>query len=279
MIIINLVLFALITSCTIKSDPDCSTTPTNNTTCTQTTTTTTSAVAPTSTPAQAPAPTATTPVHAVSHQPTTGPAITARSPISLPALLPNVTPPPPPQKTPGPKDHAGYLRGYIESAFTIRVNGISYNDSEQAYTAELAHLLSEASRAGYGGYRLEYEAQMGLGDLSSNTLVFVQAEGGTGFSGRTKVGFDSQFLIEVPEGVGSKFDIKTVKRVSVIFTSADGEHQIKWCYNLFGIANGVTTANLITIDTFVTELTAYDCLAEGTSVVPPNPKLPASSKK
>jgi len=273
MIIINLVLFALVTACTIKSDPDCSTTPTNNTTCTQTTTTTTSAVAPTSTPAQAPAPPATTPVHAA----TTGPAITVRSPISSPAPLPNVTPLPPPQKTPGPKDHAGYLRGYIESAFTIRVNGISYNDSEQAYTAELAHLLSEASRAGYGGYRLEYEAQMGLGDLSSNMLVFVQAEG-TGFSGRTKVGFDGQFLIEVPNGGGSRFDIKTAKRVSVILTSADAEHQIKWCYNLFGIANGVTTENPFTIDTFVTELTAYECLAEGTSVVPPNPKLSAPSK-
>ena len=206
--------------------------------------------------------------------PTSAKAITSQQPTPPKSQSPSLI----------PDSHVdtkgGYLRGFLTSAFRISIDGVFYENSEEAYTSQLANLLYEIKVAGLAGYSLRYDAQLGLSDMAHNTRVFLQGDRGAGFSTAADVDQSGAFSISIPDGFGAdKFEVKTAKRIAITLASPGGRQELKWCFNLFGFANDATLDKPVTINTYYTQITSYECLAEGSVVAAPNPKPTASTKK
>jgi len=186
----------------------------------------------------------------------------------------------------------GDLQGYVVSAFDVTVNGQQYADSEDFYTKEMASLTDQVADAGYPGYTMQFDAQIGLDDLKYGMNVYVAAVGNSGFAGETKVNKSGRFAISIPEDSQDvTFRIRTNKRVSIILTNPDNKKdKVNFCYN-FSSANTEATIHApALVSTFQTTLTAYACSnvqsgmqipqkAEAPKAVPAKAKAPAAAPK
>lgn len=172
----------------------------------------------------------------------------------------------------------GNLQGYVVSAFSMTVDGQQYADTEAFYTAEMKTLSAQVAKAGYAGYTMKFDAQIGLADLTADMFVFAESVGAVGFAGNTQLGADGHFAIKIPNGAGDEtFKIRTNKRVSVILTSADQQTTVKWCYNFSSADITATIHAPALIASFTTSLTQYQCdnSLEGLAI-PTNPNATAT---
>ena len=154
------------------------------------------------------------------------------------------------------------IDGSIASAFAVTVDGHQYQDSEDFYSQKLVELEAEATKAGYAGYQLSFNAQLGLDDLKNDMTVYVQAQGGQGYAGQTQVQQDGTFEIEFPnKASGAVYDVKANKRIGVVLTSDDGSKVVTWCFNFAGIDSIKETDQTkpIILNKFKTTLTRYAC--------------------
>ena len=158
----------------------------------------------------------------------------------------------------------GYLMGYLVSAFNVRVNGVSYTNSEDFYTQELTALKAQVASAGYGGYTMTFNAQIGLNDLTVGMDVYVEAEGGSGYAGNTTTDNSGRFMLAIPSrNADETFQVLTNKRVSVYLTSPDKSDKIAYCYNFSSIPTSASLDNMAHISDYKTTLTAYKCSSNG----------------
>jgi len=169
------------------------------------------------------------------------------------------------------------LSGYVASAFTMTVDGRQYKDSEDYYTTTMDGLEAEATKAGYQGYEVTFDAQIGLDDLKYGMDVYIQAQGNTGYAGDTQVDQDGKFRVQFPGPAASNtFDVRANKRINVKLTSPDQQIQVSWCYNFSGVQQGVkisTTSQPIILHQFSSSLTKYKCaVTSGGVQIPIAPK-------
>jgi len=167
----------------------------------------------------------------------------------------------------------GYLTGYVVSAFDMRVNGQNYADSEVFYSQQMDDLLVQVQDAGYDGYTMAFDGQLGLDDLKFGMDVYVAARGKTGFAGDTTVNESGRFMMGIPNGSGDEtFQIRTNKRVSVILTSPDRQTVVRWCYNFSSVNTEGRLHEPVLISEFTTTLTKYQCAnSSGGMQIPGNP--------
>ena len=177
-------------------------------------------------------------------------------------------------------DSSLVLRGYVSSAFDLTVDKTAYSDSEDFYTKQLDKLTAEAESSGYKGWKMDFEAQIGLEDLKYDMRVYVASVTGRGFAGESVVDENGEFELTFPDAGKSTYKIRANKRISVSLTNPKDENDIvKWCYNFSAEEQSITLDPAknepVILSSFVTSLTKYECVVEnsgGMSV--PARKLP-----
>lgn len=153
------------------------------------------------------------------------------------------------------------LSGYVSAAFELDVDGKTYADSEAFYTKQIPILEKERDKAGYKGYALDLDAEVGFKDLKHNMTVYVVSDE-SGYGDESKVDSSGHFDMEFPEkALGEKFNIRANKRIAVTLTLA-GATTIHWCYNFSGKAQSLalaTDSKPVLVNSFVTSITKYAC--------------------
>jgi len=161
------------------------------------------------------------------------------------------------------------LKGYISSAFDISVDGQHYDDSEDFYSKQIDVLEKQKNDGGYSEYSLEFEAEVGLGELKNSMEVFVVATADQGFAGETIVLYDGTWEVKLPPEVkGDSFQVRANKRVGVRLTGPTGQ-VVEWCYNFYGIKmlNLDDKTKPIILKNFKTKLTKYRCPLSSKSIL------------
>ena len=126
------------------------------------------------------------------------------------------------------------FRGYVLSAFAVTVDGREYFDMEDFYTQELAALPEKVAEAGYEGYEVQLDAQLGISDLWHKMAVYVAPEDETGYQGTALVCESGEFTVELPnEATGVFYKVRANKRINVILSKDDDLKT--FCYNFSAI--------------------------------------------
>lgn len=158
------------------------------------------------------------------------------------------------------------FNGSVVSAFTITVDGIRYDDSEDFYTQEVMRLPSKVAAAGYSDWNATFDAVLGFNDLARDMMVYIAPTEKRGYSGQAAVGTNAKFLVELPTAArDSSYNVRAVKRVNVLLTRA-GETK-RFCYNFSAVDKNVPFNEKdkpIVLDTFVSKLTLYACESQQT---------------
>ena len=150
------------------------------------------------------------------------------------------------------------FRGYIGGMFNITVDGISYEDSESWYNAEMEKIPARLEAAGYNGDDFDFQAQVGLNDFWQATKVNVASTKATGYQGSSTVTpSDGSFEIRLPGNSFGNYQIKSVKRLTLVLPNDE-----RFCYNMKGIEKSYMLnafTDPIIISSFTTSLTKYEC--------------------
>ena len=142
--------------------------------------------------------------------------------------------------------------------FEITVDGVSYEDSESWYNAEMEKIPARLEAAGYKGDDFDFQAQVGLNDFWQATKVNVASTKATGYQGSSNVTpSDGSFEIRLPSNSFGNYQIKSVKRLNLVLPNNE-----IFCYNMKGTEKSYTLnafTDPIIISSFTTSLTKYDC--------------------
>ena len=160
----------------------------------------------------------------------------------------------------GTENNEEIFKGYLGGVFEITVDGVKYDSSEDWYNKEIEKIPARLAEAGYPDAEFQFDAEVGLDDFAYDTKVNLQSQGGTGWAGSSQVvPNDGSYEIKLPEGAFGRYQLKTVKRVSL---TVNGDK--KFCYNFLGLAKDYDLnpeSRPIIIEEFETKLTAYKCSA------------------
>ena len=153
------------------------------------------------------------------------------------------------------------FKGYVSNGFEVTVNGETFRDLEDFYTAELGKLPAKAVEAGYAGYSAVFEAEIGFKDLWKGMDIYLAPEEDKGYQGQSSVGVDGGFEVELPaEGLEESYKVRANKRISLILEK-DGE-RVTLCYNFSALEKSVLLSERdkpIILKDFESHLTAYAC--------------------
>ena len=150
------------------------------------------------------------------------------------------------------------FKGYIGGMFEITVDGVSYEDSESWYNAEMEKIPARLEAAGYEGDNFDFQAEVGLDDFWNKTKVNVASTSKTGFQGSSTVTpADGSFEIRLPSNSFGNYQIKSVKRLNLVLPTGE-----IFCYNMKGTEKSYTLnmfTDPIIISGFTTSITRYKC--------------------
>ena len=163
------------------------------------------------------------------------------------------------------------FQGYLVSAFDINVDGKQYSDSEDFYTQKVDELEAQKADAGYKGYAVKFEANIGLDDLKQGMKVYVVPSESRGFAAETVIDYDGTFNVGFPaEAEDGSVKVRANKRVNVKLTK--GKETVYWCYNFSAKETGTKVSRdgkPIILDTFFTKLTKYKCQESTSGITVP----------
>lgn len=177
-------------------------------------------------------------------------------------------------QAPAAKEEPLVFSGYVQRAFTIRVNGIEFADAEDLYTRFLDELLlsDEVNRERFQDSVIEVEGEYRVDAFGSGSRVFLASQSGDGHAFEATTGRDAKFRLEIEEDVSEEiFKARVVTRIGLKIVT-DGVEQ-HYCYLLHGYRDNIVIdeeSKPIIFDEFSTQLTAYDCekSAKNSIVVP-----------
>lgn len=170
------------------------------------------------------------------------------------------------------------IRGSVNSAFALTVDGKDYSDIEEYFTAESGNLQDKVSDAGYKGYKVRFDAAIGFNDLTQGMTVYIAAKEKRGYQTKTLIAKNDTFAAKLPkEASGDVYQIKANKRISLILTK--GNEIKKFCYNFAAVDLEVpyeAVDSPIILSSFKTSLTTYECQQDAGS---DSLKVPENSDK
>lgn len=152
--------------------------------------------------------------------------------------------------------------GYLLSAFDVTVDGVAYRDLEDFYTQELGRLPDKARKAGFDdSYTFTLDAQVGFKDLWVDMEVYVSPMGKSGYQGTAKVKEDGMFSVSLPDAaLDDVYRVRATKRIRII--AKNDEEEKHSCFNFSATEQSVpyhAGEKPIILDSFTTQVTAYDC--------------------
>ena len=148
--------------------------------------------------------------------------------------------------------------GYI-SPIDIDVDGQSYSDGEDFYTAELSRLEGVVAKE-YPGFGMDFEAAVGLRDLKRGMSVYLVSQN-DGFSGESKVDGSGKFSFYIPnEYADDTYTLRAYKRIGLRLNPPEGSGKTPtyWCYNMYAERVG-TVGKSVVLREFTTKVTRYQC--------------------
>ena len=152
------------------------------------------------------------------------------------------------------------FKGYVGGIFGIRVNDVDYEDMEDFYTQELAELPAKVAEAGYEGYDIRFNANVGFKDLWKGMDIYIAPVEKRGYQGKALVGSDGSFTVTLPpDATDNSYQIRANKRISVILRK---ETSVTLCYNFYAKEMSVSFADQekpIVMTEFHSKVTAYSC--------------------
>jgi hypothetical protein len=156
------------------------------------------------------------------------------------------------------------FKGFVQRAFPITVEGISFNDSEHFYTRFIDDLIfsNPEYENALDGASIEIEGEYGVTRFGSNAEVFLSSELNEGHIFQSKTGANAEFNVQViPESLDESFKARVILRIGLIIDYADSNSQ-HFCYILHSIIDGISidehTKPIIFSD-FNTQLNEYRC--------------------
>jgi len=174
------------------------------------------------------------------------------------------------------------VEGYV-SPISIAVDGKSYRDSEDFYTQELSRLQTLV-KAQYPGYKLTFDAQVGLRNFKSGMYVFLVATEDVGVASESYVDTTGKFSFMLAGNVDRKaeYTLRATKRIGLKL-SKKGEETVSWCYNMFAEKNVALNGQPNVLRNFATSVTEYQCSDQTDGItlpdVPTDPETEASIAK
>lgn len=167
-----------------------------------------------------------------------------------------------PAPAPAPSKSTITFTGYVGGVFAVTVDGTGYADMEDFYTKELAALPAKVAAAGYAGdYEIQFDADIGYGDLWENMNIYIAPQNLRGYQGQSRIGRDGKFSITLPgDATDDLYQVKATKKIKV---KIDGEGISETlCYNFSAVEQSVAIDDIekpIILNEFVTSMTAYNC--------------------
>lgn len=155
--------------------------------------------------------------------------------------------------------------GYVQKAFTIKVNGKSFKDSEDFYTRFIQELV-KPSYKDIAASDVTLEGDYGLDEFGSDSKVYMSSVASDGhlFEGLTDA--QSKFTLTVKaEALDETFKARVAVRIGLKIAKA-GADWLHYCYILNGSKDSIAVSEKskpIIFDDFDTELTAYKCDEDG----------------
>ena len=153
--------------------------------------------------------------------------------------------------------------GFVQRAFTIKVNGVSFNDSEHFYTRFIPDLiLSNKEYASLKDSSIEVDGEYGLEKFGGNTAVFMSSVGANGHLFQARTDDQGKFSVAVePKALDETYKARLVIRIGLRITNPDKTTE-KFCYLLFGNRDGIRVSDAskpVIFSDFKTQLNTYEC--------------------
>lgn len=155
------------------------------------------------------------------------------------------------------------VKGYIQRAFEIKVDGVTFLDSENFYTNFLSQVVAVKYPNESANNNITLEGSYGLEDFGSDAMVF--AYGSDKEVIQTKTDGDASFSFEGKESVS--YSVKVVMRIGLLLEDKETKEEVRYCYLLKAQEKANAGQNVI-FDEFSTQLNSSQCSDEATFTMP-----------
>ena len=178
--------------------------------------------------------------------------------------------------------------GFVQRAFTLKVEGVSFNDSEHFYTRFIPDLImtNPTYKDALGKSEITIEGEYGLERFAADSSVFVASMAATGHLFQARTDSQGKFTVGVkPDALDETFKARIVVRIGLLIKS--GTDSLHYCYLLHSINEGVhlsESSKPIIFDDFKTQLNTYQCSDERNKGIEiptnstPSPDTPTTTK-
>ena len=149
------------------------------------------------------------------------------------------------------------VEGYV-SPINISVNSVVYRDSEDFYTQELRRLQADV-KVKYPGYKLSFDASVGLRNFKNGMYVFLVSSGDVGVASESYVDSTGKFIFTLDGKTDRKvmYTLRATKRISMKLVK--DKDIIQWCYNMFAEKEIPLDSKSAILRQFATVVTEYQC--------------------
>lgn len=160
------------------------------------------------------------------------------------------------------------VEGYV-TPIGISVDGKVYKDSEDFYTQEVRKLQADVLKS-YPGYKLTFDADVGLRNFKTGMYVFLVATNDVGVASETYVNANGQFIFTIDGSVDRKaeYTLRASKRIGLQLTKK-GEETVSWCYNMYAEKNVALDGKPNILRNFTTSVTDYQCSDDSEGITVP----------
>lgn len=150
--------------------------------------------------------------------------------------------------------------GYVQKAFTIKVNSKEFSDSEDFYTRFIDELVKPA----YPDVTdVKLEGKYGLDEFGSQSKMYMSSVAGEGHLYEGKTNDQSKFTIKVQsKALDETYKARIVIRIGLEVSTVGGDGRLHFCYLLHGNKEGISVSDSskpIIFEEFATQLTKYKC--------------------
>lgn len=154
--------------------------------------------------------------------------------------------------------------GYVQRAFEITVEGVTFNDTEDFYTNFVDDLILSDDRyaEALADAEITIEGEYSVEKFGSSSRVFMSSQQGDGHIYESTTNNQAKFTIEVDVSATDEvFKARVINRIGLNVAYEDGTEE-RFCYILHANRSSISvteTSKPIIFDDFKTQLNSYNC--------------------
>lgn len=154
--------------------------------------------------------------------------------------------------------------GYVQRAFAITVEGVSFNDTEHFYTRFIPDLIfaNETYAESLADAEITVEGEYAMDKFGTSSKVFMSSQVGDGHIYEAITDSSAKFTMKVDvKALDEIFKARVIARIGLLIKYAD-ESTDHFCYILHSIRENIAIDDKtkpIIFDDFKTQLNTYNC--------------------